>query len=102
AGEVELMFDNLGTSLPHVRAGRLKALAVCGERRHAALPDVPAMTELYPGFISVAWFGIVAPPRTSGAIVQQLSAAIIEAVKNPEVQKRLHELSAEPVGLPSA
>jgi tripartite-type tricarboxylate transporter receptor subunit TctC len=98
AGEADLFFDNLGTSLPHVRSGRLKALAVCGERRHPSLPDVPAMSELYPGFLSIAWFGVVAPPKTSGAIAEKVSAAIGDALKMPEVQKRLAELSADPIG----
>jgi tripartite-type tricarboxylate transporter receptor subunit TctC len=101
AGEVELMFDNLGTSLQHVRAGRLKALAVCGERRVASLPEVPAMAEIFPGFISIAWFGVVAPPRTPGAIADKLSLAIAETVRMPDVQKRLAELSAEPIGMTS-
>jgi tripartite-type tricarboxylate transporter receptor subunit TctC len=99
AGETELFFDNLGASLAQVRAGRLKALAVCGERRHPALPDVPAMAELYPGFVSVAWFGVLAPPRTPPAIAQKLSAGIAEALKSPDVQKRLADLSAEPIGM---
>jgi tripartite-type tricarboxylate transporter receptor subunit TctC len=99
AGEVEVMFDNLGTSLQHVRAGRLKALAVCGEQRVASLPDVPAMAELYPGFVSIAWFGIVAPPRTPAAIAEKMSLGIAEALKTSEVQQRLAELSAEPIGM---
>ena len=99
AGEVELMFDNLGTSLQHVRAGRLKALAVCGEARVASLPDVPAMAELYPGFVSVAWFGIVAPPRTPAPIVNKMAAEISQVLKMPDVQRRLAELSAEPIGM---
>lgn len=99
AGEVELMFDNLGTSLQHVRTGRLKALAVCGERRVAALPDVPAMSEIYPGFVSFAWFGIVAPPRTPPAIGTKLSQAILDILGMPEVRERLSRLSAEPLGL---
>jgi tripartite-type tricarboxylate transporter receptor subunit TctC len=81
-----------------VRAGRLKALAVCGERRVAALPEVPAMTELYPGFVSIAWFGVLAPPKTPAGIADKLSGAVLEALKMPDVQKRLAELSADPVG----
>lgn len=99
SGETEFFFDNLGTSLQHVRSGRLRALAVCGERRHPSLPDVPAMSELYPGFVSIAWFGIVAPPGTPAAVAERFSAAINEALKTPEVVKRLGELSAEPIGL---
>jgi len=102
AGEVEMMFDNLGTSLQHVRSGRLKALAVCGEQRFPGLPDVPAMGELYPGFVSIAWFGVVAPPRTPAAIATKLSDAILEILKVPEVRERLGRLSAEPIALGSA
>ena len=98
AGEVNLMFDNLGVSLQHVRAGKLKALAVCGERRVASLPDVPAMAETYPGFVAVAWFGVVAPPQTPLRIAAKLSGAIVEALKLPDVARRLIELSAEAVG----
>ena len=101
-GETELFFDNLGTSLQHVKSGRLRALAVCGERRHPALPDVPAMTELYPGFVSVAWFGIVAPPKTPAAIAEKLSGGLAEALAHPDVRRRLAELSAEPIGMPGA
>jgi tripartite-type tricarboxylate transporter receptor subunit TctC len=99
AGEVELMFDNLGTSLQHVRSGKLRALAVCGEKRVAALPGVPAMNEIYPGFVSIAWFGIVAPPGTPSAIASRLSGAISEILRLPDVRERLGRLSAEPMGL---
>jgi tripartite-type tricarboxylate transporter receptor subunit TctC len=98
AGEVDLMFDNLGVTVQHVKAGKLKALAVCGDKRVAALPDVPAMSEYFPGFVSVAWFGIVAPPKTPGAIAEKLSAAVVETLRQPEVQARLEALSAEPIG----
>jgi tripartite-type tricarboxylate transporter receptor subunit TctC len=97
-GQVDLMFDNLGVSLPHVRSGKLKALAVGSETRFAGLPDVPAMAEVLPGFVSIAWFGVVAPPRTSPAVAEKLSAAIAEALKLPDVAKRLESLSAVPIG----
>ena len=97
-GQVDLMFDNLGVSLPHVRSGKLKALAVGSERRFAGLPDVPAMAEVLPGFVSIAWFGVVAPPKTSPAIAEKLAAAIAEALKAPDVAKRLDSLSAVPIG----
>ena len=97
-GETNLMFDNLGVSLPHALGGRLRALAVCSEKRVSALPQVPAMAESYPGFVSIAWFGVVAPPKTSPKIAEALSAAIAEALKAPDVRKRLADLSAEPVG----
>src|SRR3989475_8450341 len=65
AGQVDMMCDNLGVSLPHVRSGKLKALAVASKQRFAGLPNVPTLAETLPGFESVAWFGIVAPPKTS-------------------------------------
>jgi tripartite-type tricarboxylate transporter receptor subunit TctC len=101
-GQVDMMYDNLGVSLPHVRSGKLKALAVASRKRFAALPDVPALTEVLPGFESLAWFGIVAPPKTPGAIAEKISFAVMEILGMPEVQKRLTELSAEPMGLSPA
>jgi tripartite-type tricarboxylate transporter receptor subunit TctC len=98
-GQVDLMFDNLGVSLPHVKSGKLKALAVASRGRFRGLPEVPAMSEVLKGFESVAWFGIVAPPRTPDAVAQKVAAGVQEALKAPDVQKRLADLSAEPMGL---
>jgi tripartite-type tricarboxylate transporter receptor subunit TctC len=101
-GQVEMMCDNLGVSLPHVRSGKLKALGVASARRVKALPDVPALAETLPGFEAVAWFGIVAPPKTPAGIADKVSAAVADALKLPDVQKRLQDLSAEPMGLSPA
>jgi tripartite-type tricarboxylate transporter receptor subunit TctC len=98
AGEVEVMFDNLGFTVQHVRSGRLRALAVGSEKRAAALPEVPAMAEFYPGFVSIAWFSVSAPPKTPAAIADRLSRAIAEALKEPQVAARLADLSAESIG----
>jgi tripartite-type tricarboxylate transporter receptor subunit TctC len=98
SGQVDLMFDNLGVSLQHVKSGKLRALAAGSDKRIASLPDVPAMTEILPGFSSVTWFGIVAPPKTAPPVAEKLSAAIAEAIAMPEVRERLAKLSAEPVG----
>jgi tripartite-type tricarboxylate transporter receptor subunit TctC len=97
AGEVEMMFDNLGVTVQHVRSGRLKALAVGSERRVPSLPEVPAMSEFYPGFVSIAWFSVSAPPKTPAALAEKLSKAIGETLKQPEAAKRLADLSAEPI-----
>jgi tripartite-type tricarboxylate transporter receptor subunit TctC len=99
AGQVEMMCDNLGVSLPHVKSGKLKALGVASTKRVRSLPDVPTLAETLPGFESIAWFGIVAPPRTSAAIAEKVSAGVADALKLPDVQKRLSELSAEPMGI---
>jgi len=92
-GQVDMMCDNLGVSLPHVRSGKLKALAVASAKRVAALPNTPVLAETLPGFEAVAWFGIVAPPKTPGAIAERVAAGVAEALKNPEVLKKLNELS---------
>ena len=101
-GQVDMMCDNLGVSLPHVKSGKLKALAVASRTRVKSLPEVPALAESLPGFEAVAWFGIVAPPRTPSAVVEKVAAGVIDALKIPDVQKRLAELSAEPMGLTPA
>ena len=98
AGHVDLMFNNLGNTMPHIRSGALKVLAVGSEKRLAALPDVPAVLEILPGFVSTTWFAVVAPPRSSPEIVAKLSAAIAETLRLPDVAKRLQDLSLAPVG----
>jgi tripartite-type tricarboxylate transporter receptor subunit TctC len=99
AGQVDVMFDNLGVSLPHVKSGKLKALAVASGKRFRALPEVPALAETLPGFEAVAWFGIVGPPKTPSGIAEKVAAGVAEALRNPDVARRLNELSADPMGL---
>jgi tripartite-type tricarboxylate transporter receptor subunit TctC len=98
AGHVDMMFDNLGNSLPHIRDGKLRALGVAGETRIAELPGVLAIAETYPGFLSTSWFAAVAPPRTPQGIAVRLSQAFAEALRLPDVVARLRELSITPVG----
>ena len=98
AGDVDLMFDNLGVSLPLVEAGQLKLLAVASPNRLPALPDVPTIAETLPGFEAVAWYGIVAPPNTPKDIVDTINADVNEALRQPELQDRLKKLSAEIFG----
>ena len=98
AGDVDLMFDNLGVSLPLVASGKLKLLAVASAHRLPSIPDVPTMAETLPGFEAVAWFGIVAPPKTSQDIVNKINADVNEALRQPELQDLLKKLSAEIFG----
>jgi tripartite-type tricarboxylate transporter receptor subunit TctC len=98
AGNVDCMFDNLGVSLQLVKAGRLKLIAVASPQRMTSLPDVSAIAETLPGFESVTWYAVVAPPRTPAAIIEKINAGINQALHDSEVQKRLTDLSAEPVG----
>ena len=95
AGDVDLMFDNLGVSLPLVASGKLKLLAVASAHRLPALPDAPTMAETLPGFEAVAWFGIVAPPKTPRNIVDTINADVNEALQQPALQDLLKKLSAE-------
>ena len=98
AGDVDIMFDNLGVSLSLVEGGKLKLIAVGTEKRMAALPNVPTIAEVLPGFASSAWFGVVAPRGTPQKIAERISTDIAEALKQPEVIKKMGSLSAEVVG----
>jgi tripartite-type tricarboxylate transporter receptor subunit TctC len=98
AGSVDCMFDNLGVSMQLVKAGKLRLIAVASPKRMASLPDVPAIAETLPGFAAVTWYAIVAPAGTPAAIVDKVNAGVNEALHDPDIQKRLADLSAEPVG----
>jgi tripartite-type tricarboxylate transporter receptor subunit TctC len=98
AGSVDLMFDNLGVSLPLVKGGQLKLLGVATPKRMAPLPDVPTIAETLPGFESAAWFAIVAPPKTPQAVVDKINADVNEALRQGDIVQRLAQLSAEPIG----
>jgi tripartite-type tricarboxylate transporter receptor subunit TctC len=98
AGNVDCMFDNLGVSMQLVNAGKLKLIAVASSKRMASMPDKPAISETLVGFSAVAWYAIVAPPHTPTAIAQTINTAVNEALHDPDIVKRLADLSAEPVG----
>jgi tripartite-type tricarboxylate transporter receptor subunit TctC len=98
AGDVDLMFDNLGVSLGLTTAGQLKLLAVASAHRLPAMVGVPTIAETLPGFEAVAWYAIVAPPKTPKAIVDKINADVNEALDQPEIQAQLKKLSAEVFG----
>lgn len=98
ASQVDLMFVAFGDVIQHVRAGKLRALAVGSPQRNPRLPEVPIMGDTIPGFVSVFWQGMVASPGTPEPIAARVSAAVAESLKLPEVAKRLQEISTEPVG----
>jgi tripartite-type tricarboxylate transporter receptor subunit TctC len=98
AGHVQIMFGNVAQATAHLRSGKLKLLAVTSSKRQSQLPQIPAMQEIVPGVIAVAWFAMVAPPKTPPAIAQKLSNTIAEILRTPEMVRRFAEVGAEPVG----
>jgi tripartite-type tricarboxylate transporter receptor subunit TctC len=98
SGQVEMMFANLGDALPHINSGKLRALAIGSRTRFPGLPDLPAVSERLPDFVSDTWFAVAAPPKTPSTIAIRLSAAITETLKLPDVGKRLQDLSVTPIG----
>ncbi|HEY4689825.1 MAG TPA: tripartite tricarboxylate transporter substrate binding protein [Anaerolineae bacterium] len=94
AGQVDMAFFSLGQSLPHIRSGKLRALAISSEKRSPLLPDLPTVSETVPGFISTNWFGMFAPPGTPPAIANKISAATHEALHTPEIASWLSSTNA--------
>jgi tripartite-type tricarboxylate transporter receptor subunit TctC len=101
AGDVDVMFDNLGVSLTLAQAGKLKLLAVASATRLPSLPNVPTIAETLPGFESVAWYGIVAPPNTPKDIIDKINADVNEALRQPALQEQFKKLSAVTFGGPA-
>jgi tripartite-type tricarboxylate transporter receptor subunit TctC len=98
AGQVDLMFDNLPSALPHIRAGKLRALGVTSARRADALPDVPTIAEAgVPGYEASSWFGLTAPAGTPAPVVVRIQQTVAKAFATPEVREKLLGQGAEPV-----
>ncbi len=99
AGQVNMMFDNIPSSITHIRSGTLRALATTGAKRSPMLPDLPTIAESgVPGYESTAWFGIAVPAGTPKDIIARLNADGQRAVKSPEFVKRMTDLGYEIVG----
>jgi tripartite-type tricarboxylate transporter receptor subunit TctC len=102
-GQIQLMFDNLASSLAQVRAGKVRALAVTTAKRSALAPELPTIAESgLPGFDINTWFGIFVPARTPHEIVERLHAEFTKALAAPDIRERMLNLGAEPVGGSSA
>ncbi len=97
-GQVQMAIDNLPSAMPHIKAGKLIALGVTGEKRSAQLPDVPTIASILPGYAAESWFVLMAPAGTPPAIVNKVSAEVDKILKKPEVIERFKGLGAEPVG----
>lgn len=98
AGRVDMAFDTTFAAVPHIRAGRLKAIAVGGPRTVDALPGVARVADVYPGFDTDGWQGFFAPAGTPPEIVRRVSDASAQALKDPELARQISDLGFRPIG----
>jgi tripartite-type tricarboxylate transporter receptor subunit TctC len=98
AGQCQVIFDNMPSVLPHIKGGKLRALAVTTEKRSAALPDVPTVGETVKGYEASAWFGMGAPAKTPKDAIAVLNSTMNEALKAPNMVARLADLGGTPMG----
>ena len=97
AGQLDVLFDSLSTGMPHVRDGRLRALAVTTLKRTPLAPDLPPVADTLPGFESNTWFGLYGPKGLPADVVNRVNAAANQALSDPEVRAKLTTLGIEPV-----
>ena len=98
SGKVDVMFDSFVTGMPHVKDGKLRALAITSAKRSALAPDMPTVSEVLPGFESVTWFGIYGPKNMPPEITAKVNQAINAALADSDVKERFARLGAEPAG----
>ncbi|MBF6988794.1 MULTISPECIES: Bug family tripartite tricarboxylate transporter substrate binding protein [Cupriavidus] len=102
-GHISVMFDNLPASLPHIQAGKLRALAVAGKQRSPSLPDVPTLAEAgLQGYAVEPWFGVFGPANLPAPVVQALNSAFVEALARPDVREKLVQAGFNPKGSSAA
>ena len=98
AGTVDVMFDNVPSSIGHIQGGKIRPLAVTTDARSKALPDVPTVAETVPGYEASAWFGIGVPKGTPADVIDKVNKAVNEALKDPKMIERLADLGGAPMG----
>ena len=98
AGEIDMMFNGLSPALPHVKSGKLRALAVGGEKRSPLLPDLPTIRDSGYQFNTSGWYGVLAPRGTPRTIIVKLHRELVRALKTPEMRERLDKLAVEEIG----
>jgi len=99
SGEVQLGFNTAPVAVPHIKSGKMRAIAVTSAKRNPALPDVPTVAESgVAGYDMINWYGAVLPTGTPAAAINRLNADINKALKLPDVQQRLASLGADPLG----
>src|SRR5829696_7813841 len=97
AGKIDAMFDPMPSSIAHIRSEKLIPLAVTTPSRSEALPDVPAASDLVPGYEAASWFGIGAPQRTAADIIEKLNTEVNAGLASPSIKARLAELGASAI-----
>ena len=97
AGTVDVMFDNMPSSIGHIQGGKIRAMAVTTDTRSKTLPDVPTVAETVPGYEASAWFGIGAPKGTPADVIEKLNKTVNEALKDPKMIERLADLGGAPM-----
>lgn len=97
AGHVQIMFGNIAATSSHLKTGKLKLLAVTSAKRLSGFPNTPSINETIPGFISVTWFGVVAPPKTPMALAQKISKVMTDILRTPEMMKKYADVGADVV-----
>ena len=97
AGQVHVIFDNLPSSIGHIKGGRIRALAVTSAEREPSLPGLPTVAETVPGYEATAWFGIGMPKGTPAEIIAKVNAETNRALADPKMQARLAELGGKPI-----
>jgi tripartite-type tricarboxylate transporter receptor subunit TctC len=98
ANEIQMQFAVYPAALPHVKSGRLRALAVSTEKRAPGLPDIPTIGDTLPGFVNFGWYSIVAPKGTPRPIIEKMSAEIVKAARAPAFGEKLRVLGIEVIG----
>lgn len=98
AGRLDVIFDSFSVGYPHVRDGKVRALGVSSAERSPLVPDLPAISEQLPGFVSLTWFGVLGPANMPAPIVDKLNAAFNAALKNPKIRTQLAGMGIDPVG----
>jgi tripartite-type tricarboxylate transporter receptor subunit TctC len=97
SGQVDVMFDNLPSSMPHIKSGRLRALAVTSSQRDSSVPDVPTVAETVPGYEATAWFGIGMPKGSPRDVIEKVNATVNAALSDPGMLKRYADLGGRPI-----
>jgi len=96
-GQVDVIFDNLPSSIGHIKSGKIRALGVTSAERAPALPDVPTVAETVPGYEATAWFGIGMPKGTPKDVIEKVNAEVNRALADPKMRARLAELGGKPI-----